>query len=198
MPLTPRTQHYIIFSSRSIIQTPIRIPTNIISPPRRKRSCNTTSPGDRKREQEDHDLGAAIHAGRDEVVPLDELLGAVLAEVPLADEADDEVDPDRGVDADDEVAHVPEDDGQVEVGPHLDVGLELVHDVEGQGDQEAEEVGCGHPFVALPEGEHLGRHGPGDGVGVDGLDPGAGPDGGSFDGEEDGGLLFDDAVGGGG
>ena len=52
-----------------------------------------------------------------------------------------------------------------------------MQDVEGDGEEEAEEIGGGDPLVALAEGEHLGGHGPRDAVGVDGLDPCAGPDG---------------------
>jgi hypothetical protein len=89
----------------------------------------------------------------------------------LANVANDEVDPNGRVDADDKVAHVPEDDGEVKVAPDELMGEELVHDVKGNGENEAKEVGGGDPLVALAEGEHFGGHGPGDAVGVDGLDP---------------------------
>jgi len=65
------------------------------------------------------------------------LLRTILPEIPLADEADDEVDPDGGVDSDDEVAHVPEDDGEVEVRPGFLFGEDPVKDVEGYRDEEA-------------------------------------------------------------
>jgi hypothetical protein len=76
----------------------------------REGSRNTTSTRDRETEQEDHDLGSTIHAGRDEIVPFDELLRTILPEVPLANKANEEVNPDRGVDTDYEVAHEPKDD----------------------------------------------------------------------------------------
>jgi hypothetical protein len=69
-----------------------------------------------------------------------------------------------------------------------------VHDVEGERGREADEVGDGDPFVARADGEDFGGDGPGDREGVELLEINAGPDGGTFDGDEVGGLVVDDAV----
>jgi hypothetical protein len=68
-----------------------------------------------------------------------------------------------------------------------------VHDIEREWDEEAKEVCCRNPLVAGADGEQLRRHGPGDGEGVELLDLRARPDVGSFDGLENGRLVFDDA-----
>lgn len=68
-----------------------------------------------------------------------------------------------------------------------------VHSVEGQREEEAEEIGSRDPLVALSEGEHFGSHRPGDGIGIGGLHPRAGPDGCSFWGKEDRRLFLYDA-----
>jgi hypothetical protein len=134
-----------------IIRTTVSITIDIIPPPLRERSRHTTRSGNRETQQENHNLGSTIHARRHQIVPLNKLLRAIFPEVPLANVANDEVDPDGGVDADDKVAHVPEDDGEVKVAPDELMGEELVHDVEGNRENEAEEVGGGDPLVALAE-----------------------------------------------
>ncbi len=117
----------------------------MIPPPDGKRVRSATPAIHRKREQEHADLRASIQRRWDEVVPFHEILGPVLAQVVLADDADDVVGPDGRVNADEEVAHVPEDNGRVEVGPDALGGEEAVQEVEGHGGEEAEEVGDCYP-----------------------------------------------------
>ena len=89
----------------------------------------------------------------------------LLPEPPLRQKAQGEVRRDGRVDPDEEVAHVPQDDGQIDVLEEADPG-ETVSEVEGDGDQEAEEVSDGDPLVFGTNGEHLVGHGPSEGQGV--------------------------------
>ena len=132
----PSNPHSTLLTS-SVVHTSVSITIDVVTPPLRERPSHTTGTSNGETEQEHHNLSPAIHASRDQIVPLDELLRAILPEVPLADEADDEIDPDGGVDADDEVAHVPEDDGQVQITPDPLPREEFVHDVEWDGEEEA-------------------------------------------------------------
>ena len=133
----------------SVVQATVSIAIDIITPPLWKRSRLATGTRDGKTEEENHNLGSAIHACRDKVVPLDELPRAILAEVKLAKVANDEIDPDRGVDSDYEVAHVPEDDGQVQIAPNPLLREEFVHDVKWDREEEAEEISSRDPLVTL-------------------------------------------------
>ena len=140
-----------------------------ITPPLWKRPRHATGTRNGKTEEENHKLSSAIHAGRDKIVPLDELSQAILPEVPLANVANDKIDPDRGVDSDYEVAHVPEDDGQVQVAPNPLLREDFVHDVKWDRKEEAEEISSQNPLVALSKCEHFQGHSPCDAVRIDGL-----------------------------
>lgn len=105
----------------------------------------------------------------------------VLADVKLADESQDEEHGQRAVDADEQVAHVPQDDRGVEVAPVLVAG-EAEGEVGWDWYDEAEEEGESDPFVAGADAEHVLGDGPGDGEGVELLDVLAGPDVGALDG----------------
>jgi hypothetical protein len=166
----------------------------MIASPRRERMGGAGPAVDRESKQEDQDLGATVEGRRDQVVPLDEVLGAVLAQVELAEDADGVVAEDGRVDAGDQVAQVPQDDAGVQVAPDALLREEAVHDVEGERGREADEVGDGDPFVARADGEDFGGDGPGDREGVELLEIDAGPDRGTFDGDEVVGLVVDDAV----
>ncbi len=112
----------------------------------------------------------------------------------MTEEANGEVDPDGGVDADDQVSEVPENDGEIQVRPDLLLGEEFVHEVEGKRDEEAEEIGDADPFVTSTNGEHFRGHRPGDSGTVQTLDVDPRPNGGSFNGQESWKLVGDDTV----
>ena len=134
-----------------------------------------TPPENSKTQNKHNHLRPAVQRRAHQVVVLDEQLRVLLAEPPLRDEAQDEVDQDGRIDPNEQVAHVPQDDGQVDVLEEADLGV-TVDEPEGDGDQEAEEVGDRDPLVAGADGEHLARDTPGDGEGVVLLDVLAGPD----------------------
>ena len=115
----------------------------------------------------------------------------VLAQPPLSAEAQEKVAEDRGVDADEEPAHVPEDDGQVDVGEEL-VRTELVGDPEGERHEEAEQIRYGDPLVTAADAEHFLGNGPCDGKRIELLYVLSGPDVRSLDGLQDGCLCLDD------
>lgn len=80
------------------------------SSPSWERNRFTTPTENRKSEDEHEDLGTSIQSGSGQVVVLDEEQWSILAQPPLASEANDEEAQDRRVDAHEEVAHEPEDD----------------------------------------------------------------------------------------
>jgi hypothetical protein len=106
----------------------------------RERNGLATATENRKRQDEHHDLGSAIQSRGNDIIVLDEEYGVALPEPPLGNEAEQEIHEDGGVDADEEVAHVPTDDGQIDVSPE-NVGSVSVDDPEGEGDGETNEVG---------------------------------------------------------
>jgi hypothetical protein len=99
----------------------------------------------------------------------------VLADVELADKSHDEEHGQRAVDTDEQVAHVPEDDGRVDVAP-FPVAGQAVGDVGWDWYEKANEEGESNPFVARADAEHLAGDTPGDGESVELLDVLAGPD----------------------
>ena len=68
-----------------------------------------------KCKNEDHDLGSAVQGCRQNIVVLDKQVGVILSKPPLRGEAKDKVHAAGGVDAGEQIAHVPEDDGRVDV-----------------------------------------------------------------------------------
>lgn len=100
--------------------------------------ARTTKDG--KGQDEDHNLSATVERGRDNVVVLDEEHGLVLAQVPLSEDTEEEEHGDGRVDTDKQVSHLPQDDRSVGV---LEDGVwvVLVQEPEGNGNEEAEQVG---------------------------------------------------------
>src|ERR1700710_1779776 len=99
-----------ILLARKTVRTAISLSVDIVSPPLRKRTSRPPCSRNCKAQQEYHDLGPTIHASRNKIVPLDELLGTIFPEVPLANKPNNEVNPDRGVNTDHKISHIPEDD----------------------------------------------------------------------------------------
>lgn len=151
-----------------------------VSGPLEERVRLSTATSHRKSENEHHDLRTAIHRRRHEVVVLDEQRRVVLAEVELADESHDEEHGKGTVDADEQVAHVPENDGRVDVAPVL-VATPAVCEIRGDGHDEADQERQSHPFIAAADAEHLARYAPGDGKGVELLNILTRPDVGTLD-----------------
>lgn len=130
---------------------------------------------DGKCEDKDQNLGSAIESGGDNVVVLDKELWAVLAEPPLRTEAKNEIAKNGSVDTDEQPAHIPEDDGEVDVR-HEPVGPDFVDDPEGERNEESKKVRDGDPLVASAYTEHVLGNGPGDGKSVELLDVLSRPD----------------------
>ena len=170
----------------SIVHRKIRVTS-----PRRERMRLATTASHGKSKNKHHDLSTAVHGRRDEVVVLDEQRGVVLAEVELADESHDEEHGQGAVDADEQVAHVPEDDRGVDVAPVL-VSGPAVGEVCRDWDDEADQEGQRDPLVARADAEHLAGYAPGDGEGVELLYVLAGPDVGALDRLQDLALVLDD------
>ena len=110
--------------------------------------CFATAAKNSKRQDEDHNLGSAIQGCRHNVIVLDEEHGVVLSEIPLSNEAQQEVHEDSRVDADEEITHVPADYGQVDVSPE-NMGSVSVDEPEGEWNSEAHEVCESDPLVSL-------------------------------------------------
>lgn len=70
---------------------------------------------------------------------------------------------------------------------------EAVHGVERKGHEEADQVCRSDPLVSGTDGEHLWGDGPGDGQGVELLNVGTGPNAGTFNSDENLGLILDNA-----
>ena len=103
-----------------------------------------------KRQNEHHNLGSAIQSRGNNIVVLNEEYWVTLSDPPLCNEAEQEIHEDSGVDANEEIAHVPTDDGQVDVSPE-NVGSISVNDPEWEGDGKTNEVGKGDPFVSFAD-----------------------------------------------
>jgi hypothetical protein len=141
----------------------------------RERNGLATATENRKRQDEHHNLGSAIQSRGNNIIVLDEEDWVTLSEPPLGHEAEQEIHEDGGVDADEEVAHVPADDGQIDVSPE-NVGSVSVDDPEGEGDGETNEVGKRDPFVSLADGDEVLGHAENDSKGVELLDVLSTPD----------------------
>jgi len=153
----------------------------------------STTAKDGKTENEDNNLCATIEGSGNEVVVLVEHSRVVLAQVPLGTDTERKVSEDTAVDADEQPAHVPEDDGEVEVAEDFHLGV-AVEQPEGHGHDEAEQVRDRDPLVARADGEHVVCHTPGDGQGVVLLHVLAGPDVGAFGRGQNVGLCAHDGL----
>ena len=162
-----------------------------VTSPRREWVRFTTTASHSEGEDKHHDLSATIHCRGDKIIVLDEQPRMVLADVKLADESQDEEHGQRAVDADEQVAHVPQDDRGVEVAPVLVAG-EAEGEVGWDWYDEAEEEGESDPFVAGADAEHVLGYAPGNGERVELLHVLSGPDVGALDGLQDLALVLDD------
>jgi len=153
----------------------------------------STTTKDSETENEDNDLGTTVESGGDEVVVLIEHGRVVLAQIPLSTDTERKVGEDTAVDTDEQPAHVPEDDGEVEVAEDLELGV-AVQQPEWDWHDETYEVGDCHPLVARADGEHVAGDTPGDGQRVVLLHVLTGPDVGALGGFQDVGLSADDGL----
>lgn len=126
----------LLFACR-VERTPVGVPVDIVSPPLGERSRLATGSRHGKTKEEYHNLRSAIHTSGDKVVPFDELVWAVFPEVPLANITNDKIDPDRRVNTNHEVAHIPEYDRQVQITPYPLLREEFMEDVKGNGKEES-------------------------------------------------------------
>ncbi len=127
----------------------------MIAPPSREWSRNTAAPIHSECQHEDAHLGATIQRRRNKIVPLDEVLRSVLSKIVLANNANDIITPDGGVDANAEVTHIPKDNRRIEIAPDTLSGEAPVEEIEWEWDNEADEIGDCHPLVAGADGEHF-------------------------------------------
>ena len=161
MPSSDRNRIVVL----AVIQVLAGIKTAIVARPNREVVGLATATEDSETEDEHNDLRATIHRRGDDVVVLDEELGMLLAEVPLGNEADEEVDTAGRVHADAEVSDVPEDDASVHVVESL-LRVESVKHIKRQRGEEAEQICDRNPLVSASNGEHLLGHAPRDSHGV--------------------------------
>jgi hypothetical protein len=147
-----------------------------------------------KGQDENKNLSAPVHRGGHQIVPLDEILGTVLPQVELTEEADRVVAEDGRVDTNEQVAEVPGDDASVKIRPDALVGEESMHEIEWKRDHEAHKECRSNPLVTGSKREHFRSNGPGNGQGVEHLNVGTRPDVGTFNRHEDVGLVLDNPI----
>jgi hypothetical protein len=138
-------------------------------------------------------LGPTIQCCGHNVVVLDEEHGVVFSEVPLRNEAQQEVHQGGGVDSHKEIAHVLADYRQVDVSPK-DVWPVSVNDPEGEGNGEANEVCEGDPLISLADRNQIFGHPENDGKTVELLNVLSTPDVGAENSSQDLALIGDDSV----
>ena len=158
----------------------------------RERSSSATPPKHCKRQNKHHNLRSTVQRCRHNIVVLDEEFRTISPEVELREEAESEKHGNGGVDPHKQVAHLPEDDGRVDVAEG-GVRVVAVDEPEGHGDDEADEVGDRDPLVFGADGEGVAGDAPGDGEGVELLNVLAGPDVRAGEAFEDGSLVVDDS-----
>ena len=140
----------------------------------------TTATKHRKSQDEDHDLGTTVQSRRNDVVVFDEELGPLPSEVPLSEETQEEEHADGRVDANEEVTHLPKNDGQVDVSQSW-MRIVAVEEPDWDRDNETEKVGYCDPLVFGTDGEDVTGDTPGDGQRVELLHVLSTPDVGSID-----------------
>ena len=99
--------------------------TTIITRPGRKVNSVSRASEDCERQNEDNDLSTTVESRRDEVIVLVEQGRVFPAQPALCSNAQDKVGQDRTVDAHEQPAHVPENDGQIHVAEELDLGVSV-------------------------------------------------------------------------
>ena len=146
----------------------------------RERVGCTTATKDCERQDEDHDLGTTVQSRRNDVVVFDEELGPLPSEIPLSEETQEEEHADGRVDANEEVAHLPKNDGHVDVTPSW-MWEKPVHDPERERHNESDEVGYCDPLVFRTNGKDVTGDTPRNGQRVELLNILSTPDIGSKD-----------------
>jgi hypothetical protein len=122
-----------------------------------------------KGQDEDHDLGTTIERRRSDIVVLDEELGILPSQIPLSEESEEEENTNGRVDTDEQVAHLPKNDGSVNVSPR-GMREESISNPERERSKKAEEVCNRDPLVFGTDGEHVRGNTPGNGKRVELLD----------------------------
>lgn len=150
----------------------------------------TISTENGKGHDKDADLSAPVKGGRYDVVVLVKEGRMQLAQPKLGQKADDVVHGQGRVVANEEITHVPDDNGSVDVRKDTPFG-ELVEGPKWHGCDEAEQVADGDVLVTTTDGEEILGHAHRHGHAVELLDVGAGPDVGSVDRQEDRALCLD-------
>lgn len=164
-----------------------------IAGPGGERMGFTTTTRNRERKDEDHNLCASVHGCRDKIVVFDKQLWVVLANPELTDESKNEEHCERAVDADEQVAHIPENDRWVEVAPGWVFGV-AVGNVRGNRNDEANQVGQCNPLVTRTHTEHFGCDAPCNRKSVELLDVLTGPDVCALNRLQDWSLILDNTV----
>jgi hypothetical protein len=123
-----------------------------ITSPSRERSALTATTKDCESQDEHQHLSATIKSSTNNVVVLDKQLWVAATHEPLREEPDDEEHGNTGVDSDEEPSHVPEYHRDVDVLEERMLGV-AVSQPKWYGNEEAEEVGDGDPFVSTSDGE---------------------------------------------
>jgi len=162
-----------------------------ITSPNRERPGCTTATKHGKGQDEDHDLGSTVQSRGHDVVVLDEELGALLSQIPLSEEAKEIEDAEGGVDADEEEAHLPEDDGCVDVS-ECGMWVVAVGEPEGNWDGESDEICYRDPFILGTDRESFTCDTPSDGKCVELLDVLSAPDIGAGEALQDWSLIVND------
>ena len=134
----------------------------IIPRPQRKRHRIAASTKQRKTHNKHNHLGSTVQSGRDKVVVLDKKVRVVFTQPELTEETYGEVAGAGGVDANEEVAHVPEDDGQIDVLEEADPGVSVEYPKWYRNSEPNQKRQC-HPLVTRSDREHVACNAPSDG-----------------------------------
>lgn len=97
-------------------------------------------------QDENHDLCSTVERRRSDVVVLDKQLWTLPSEIPLREEAEEEEHADGRVDTNEQITHLPEDDGQVDVSER-GMRIELICKPHWDWDEEPDYVGDRDPLV---------------------------------------------------
>jgi hypothetical protein len=158
----------------------------------RERSSRPTATEHSEGQDKHHDLRSTVQSGGDDVVILDEKLGALPSQIVLREKAESEEHRDSRVDTHEEVTHLPQDNRGVDVAEGW-VRVEAVGEPKGNWYKESQQVRDRHPLVLGADGECVRCDTPGDSKCVELLDVLAGPDVGASKTFQDGSLVVDDS-----
>jgi len=115
----------------------------------------------------------------------------LLSQPVLCEDADEVEHGDGRIDTDEEVTHLPQDDGQVEVSEYRAFGV-AVEEPKGNWDDEAEEVRDCDPLIFGTDGVFVFGYAPRNGQGVELLDELPAPNVGALEPLQDWFLILDD------